>query len=191
MSATRERIVAAGAERFRRQGYVGTGVKQIVEDARAPFGSLYHHFPGGKEELAESVIRYSGALYLELVPAVFDPAPDLATGVEAFFAGAAAHLAETGYEDACPIATVALEVASTSEPLRLATADVFDSWVAAITDRGVEAGLSAQRARELGIAMIAALEGAFVLCRAGRTTEPLRHAGALVASAVRDALAQA
>ena len=122
---------------------------------------------------------------------MFDPAPDLATGVEAFFAGAAAHLAETGYEDACPIATVALEVASTSEPLRLATADVFDSWVAAITDRGVEAGLSAQRARELGIAMIAALEGAFVLCRAGRTTEPLRHAGALVASAVRDALAQA
>ena len=49
MSATRDRIVQASAELFRRQGYAATGVKQIVTDAQAPFGSLYHFFPGGKE----------------------------------------------------------------------------------------------------------------------------------------------
>ena len=62
MAGTRERIVDSSAELFRRQGYTGTGVKQIVAAASAPFGSLYHFFPGGKEQLGEEVIRWSGAV---------------------------------------------------------------------------------------------------------------------------------
>jgi AcrR family transcriptional regulator len=189
MAPTRERIVTAGAELFRRQGYTGTGVKQIVAAAQAPFGSLYHHFPGGKEQLGAEVIRWSGAMYGELVPAVFDPAPDVVTGLGDFFAGAAAHLRETDYADACPIATVALEVASTNEPLRKATADVFTSWIDALAVRFAAAGLADDTARELSIAALAALEGAFVLCRALRTTQPLDLAGATMAAALREALA--
>src|SRR5579859_6587578 len=119
-SATRERIVETSAELFRRQGYSATGVKQIVTAAQAPFGSLYHFFPGGKEALGAEAVRVSGALYAELIPAVVDPAPDLVTAVRTFFAAAAEHLRETDYEDACPIATVALEVSSSSEPMRAA-----------------------------------------------------------------------
>src|ERR1700710_891289 len=129
MQGTRGRIVTPGAELFRRQGYNGTGVKQIVTAAQAPFGSLYHHFPGGKEQLGEEVIRWSGAMYGRLGPGVFGQALDVASGVRMFFAGAAESLEETGWTDACPIATVALEVASTSEPMRLATAEVFTSWI--------------------------------------------------------------
>ena len=77
---TRERIVDVSADLMRRQGYAATGVKQIVTAAQAPFGSLYHHFPGGKEQLGAEAIRASGALYEQLIPAVFDPAPDLPTG---------------------------------------------------------------------------------------------------------------
>src|SRR2546423_1539895 len=128
MPGTRERIVDSSAELFRRQGYTGTGVKQIVAAASAPFGSLYHFFPGGKAQLGEEVIRWSGQMYLQLFVTVAGDAPDVATGVERFFAGAAETLEETGYADACPIATVALEVASTNEPPRKATADGFDSW---------------------------------------------------------------
>src|SRR5438105_13725129 len=139
----------ASAELFRRQGYTGTGVKQIVAEASAPFGSLYHFFPGGKEQLGAEVIRTSGASYLRLLGEVAGPAPDVATGIEWFFAGAAETLVETGYADACPIATVALEVASTSEPLREATADVFESWIAAAAGYFAGAGIPAARAREL------------------------------------------
>lgn len=187
-SGTKERIVEATAELFRRQGYTGTGVKRIVEEARAPFGSIYHFFPGGKEQLGEEVIRSSGASYLQLVPLIFDPAPDVARAVADFFAGAAETLAKSGYEDACPIATVALEVASTSETLRRATADVFASWIEALTRRFVEAGIPAERARTLASATLAGLEGAFVLSRAMRTTEAMDAAGALAADAVRTAL---
>src|SRR6202521_1278222 len=130
MSTTRQRIVDASAELFRRQGYAATGVKQIVTEAQAPFGSLYHFFPGGKEELGAEAIRASGAIYAQLIPAIFDAAPAVVTGVRMFFAGAAAHLEETDYEDACPIATVALEVSSSSETMREACAEVFESWIA-------------------------------------------------------------
>jgi AcrR family transcriptional regulator len=190
-SSTKGRIVDASAELFRRNGYTGTGVKQIVAAAGAPFGSLYHFFPGGKEQLGEEVIRTSGAMYGLLIGAIFDPAPDVVTAVESFFAGAAQTLVETDYADACPIATVALEVASTNDVLRQATADVFESWIAGGAERFEAAGLSAQRARELTVAMLAALEGAFVLCRAMRTTEPLHVAGAAMAAAVREALSSA
>src|ERR687885_2862973 len=142
MAGTRERIVDSTAELFRRQGYTGTGVKQIVAEASAPFGSLYHFFPGGKEQLGEETIRTSGRMYLELFVTVAAGAPDVVAGVEEFFGGAAETLRETGYEDACPIATVALEVASTNEPLRRATADVFESWTAAGTEKFQRFGLS-------------------------------------------------
>ena len=190
MTDTRDRILETSAELFRRQGYSATGVKQIVTEARAPFGSLYHFFPGGKEQLGAEAIRLSGKMYELLIPAVFGPAPDPVTGVHTFFSAAAEHLRETDYEDACPIATVALEVSSTSEPLRQACADVFDSWVHAGTALYEDAGLSPERARELTIAMINALEGAFVLARAQRSTEPLEVAGKLVAAAVEAALAE-
>jgi AcrR family transcriptional regulator len=188
MSTTRDRIVDASAELFRRQGYAATGVKQIVTEAQAPFGSLYHFFPGGKEQLGAEAIRTSGALYELLIPAIFDPAPDLVTAVRMFFAGAAEHLRETDYEDACPIATVALEVSSSSETMREACADVFESWIAAGAARHTEAGISEARARELTIAMIAGLEGAFVLARALRSTEALEIAGEVAAAAVQRAL---
>jgi AcrR family transcriptional regulator len=188
MKATRERIVETSAELFRRQGYAATGIKQIVTQAQAPFGSLYHFFPGGKEQLAAESIRASGAIYELLVPAVFDPAPDVVSAVRAFFAGAAEHVRETDYADACPIATIALEVSSASEPLREACAEVFESWIAAGSARFVAAGLSEPTARELAIGMFAALEGAFVLARAVRSTEALQIAGELAAATVSRAL---
>jgi AcrR family transcriptional regulator len=189
MSSTRERIVDSSAELFRAQGYAATGVKQIVTAAQAPFGSLYHFFPGGKEQLGAEAVRTSGAIYAQLIPAVLDPAPDIITGVRDFFSGAAEHLRETDYADACPIATVALEVSSSSETMRQACAEVFESWIAAGAERFERAGLDPAAARKMTIAMLAALEGAFVLARAARSTEPLAVAGELAASGVQAALA--
>src|SRR5437588_9978612 len=107
MAGTRERIVDSSAELFRRQGYTGTGLKQIVAAASAPFGSLYHFFPGGKEQRGEEVIRWSGQMYLQLFVTVAGDAPDVPTGLGRFFAGAAETLEETGDAGECPSVTVA------------------------------------------------------------------------------------
>ena len=185
---TKARILDTTAELFMRYGYTGTGLKQIVADANAPFGSLYHHFPGGKQELGVEVIHRSGAMYLELVMGVFDAAPDIVTGVHDCFAGAAEVLRATDYADACPIETVALEVASTNEPLREATAEVFESWIEGARAKFRAAGIDDSTARELSFSVIALLEGAFVLARASRTTEALDAAGTTAAAAVEAAL---
>lgn len=177
------------AELFRRQGFAGTGVKQIVAEASAPFGSLYHFFPGGKEQLGEEVIRWSGGIYGQLLDAFYRPGEDPVAATRNFFAAAAQTLRETDYADACPIATVALEVSSTNEPMRQACADVFDGWVDGATERLTEAGLTRKRSRELAFSLIGALEGAFVLSRALRSTEPLEAAGASMTAEMRDAVA--
>ena len=189
MTDTRQRILDTTAAFFTRQGYTGTGMKQIVAAANAPFGSLYHFFPGGKEQLGQEVIRSSGLMYQRLIEGIVDAAPDIVTGVRDCFIGAAAVLEETDYADACPIETVALEVASTNEPLREACADVFDSWITSATNRFTAAGIPKKKARELAIHMIATLEGAFVLSRALRSPEPVLAAGRAATQAVRDAIA--
>jgi AcrR family transcriptional regulator len=190
VSDTRERILTATAELFRRQGYHGTSVKQVTEAAGAPFGSLYHFFPGGKEELGDAVLRSSGQAYLELFEMIYGAAAGPAEAITDFFDGAAAVLEETGYLDACPIGTVALEVASTNDRLRRATADVFESWVAAASRRLEAAGADGPWARELAVTLVAAIEGGFMLSRAAQSPEPMRVAGRSMRALVEAAVAQ-
>lgn len=186
---TRDRIIAATCELFRRQGMTGTGLKQIAQSAGAPFGSIYHFFPGGKVQLADEAIRTAGGMYRDLVLALFDQGgPDLPVTIRTAFAAAADNLIATDYADACPIATIALEVASTDDLLRRATADVFTDWI----DRGAErisgSGLPYEVRRRLMLGFITSLEGAFVLSRALRSPEPLLAAGETIASATSAAL---
>ena len=94
----------------------------------------------------------------------------------------------SGYEDACPIATVALEVASTSEPLRQATDRVFHRWIESFAPRLAIAGVSAERARPLAISVICLLEGAFILSRAARTPDAMLACGESAAALVQAAL---
>ena len=112
------------------------------------------------------------------------PDVELTKGARDFFGGAAETLRETDFADACPIATAALEVFSTNEELRVACAEVFNAWIEGGVERFAAEGISRARARELVIQMLAALEGAFVLSRALRSTEPVELAGAGVVAAI-------
>jgi len=190
-SDTRERILDASAELLRRNGYTGTGMKQVAEASGAPFGSVYHHFPGGKEQLGAETIRLAGTFYQDLVVGVMAAEPDPVNAVIACFEGAAQTLIDTDYADACPIATVALEVASTNETLRKATADVFEQWLAMASGGFELYGIPKQRSREIGFMLLCQLEGAFLFSRAMRSTESMHIAGQAMAAVVREALAEA
>jgi AcrR family transcriptional regulator len=190
VTTTKARLIEASAELFRRQGYAGTGVKQIVEAAGAPFASLYHFFPDGKQELGAETVRWSGAIYGQLIDLFYRDGADPVAATRNFFEGAADTVRDSDFADACPIATVALEVASTSEPLRQATADVFESWLAAIDGHLVRAGLTKTQARHLSVSLFALLEGAFILARATRDETPIRTAGRTAADAVAAAFAR-
>lgn len=176
---------------FQHYGYSATGLKQIGTQAQAPFGSIYHFFPGGKEQLGEQVIRQAGGMYQQLVLGVMQSAPDPVAAVRAVFAGAADVLRSTDYQDACPIATVALEVASSNETLRLATSDVFDGWIVAARKFFVAGGIPVARTEGLAMVLIELLEGAFLLSRAAKRTDAMDAASDAAAALVAAALPRA
>jgi AcrR family transcriptional regulator len=188
-SATRERIVSAAADLFRVRGYSGTGIKEVAARSGTQLGSLYHFFPGGKRELGAAAIVEAGVGFEALVTAVLDAPGDIVQGVADAFEGAAAVLEASDFADACPIATVALEVASTDEVLRVATAEVFASWHDAGVRRFVDAGASPELAAELATLFVAALEGGFLLSRAAKEATAMRALGQVVTAHVRAALA--
>jgi AcrR family transcriptional regulator len=171
---TRERILYASAELFRRQGYAGTGLKQIAAESDATLGSVYHFFPGGKVQLTDEVLRAGGRFFLALYESIAAAAPDFVGAIRDFFDGAGQTLEATNYADACPIATVAGDIASTNEILRQATADVFESWLAAVAEDALEAGVPSDRTRSLALGVLALLEGAFLLSRSLRSLDPMR-----------------
>ena len=128
-------------------------------------------------------------MYRELVEMIYAPDVDVVTATHTFAEGASAILEATDYQDACPIATVALEIASTNEPMRVAAAAAFDSWLVVLEQRLVEAGVTKPRAEEMAVELFCIFEGAFLLSRTKRDTTPMaiagRAAAAIVAAAIR------
>ncbi|WP_082133462.1 TetR/AcrR family transcriptional regulator [Mycolicibacterium obuense] len=183
--STRESILTAAAELMRHRGYAGVGMKDIAEASGAPIGSLYHHFRAGKVAIAREALRNAGAAYGLLIPTIIDAYTDLGEAVGGVFDQAAEDMEATGFANMCPVASVAAEVADTVEELRQATRDVFDGWIDGGTAYFVARGLDDRFARDLTVALIGALEGAFLLARALRTTEPLLAAGRTLAPQYR------
>ncbi|CAM3449963.1 TetR/AcrR family transcriptional regulator [Isoptericola cucumis] len=184
---TRTRIRHAAARLFARRGYAGTGLKQVATDAAAPFGSIYHFFPGGKDALAEDMIRTTGPQFMALVLGLLEERADPVEAVVHAFDSAAEELVADSYADGCPVATMALDVADTNEPLRRAAADVFAEWL----DGGTawfSRHVARDRARDLALAMIMLTEGAFLLGRTTRDPGPLRAAGRTMGTLVQSAL---
>lgn len=186
---TRGRIITATNELFRLHGYNGTSLSAISKASGATTGSIYHFFPGGKEELAVAVIATTGSVYRELFETIVADAADTEAGFVSFFEGAAMVLIESDFIDPCPIGTIAREVASTNEPLRQAAEAVFKSWVGSATEVLLQAGVGEQRAADLAALFVTTTEGSFVVCRAMRSTEPLQAVSRLVAPLVATSVA--
>jgi AcrR family transcriptional regulator len=183
--STRESILTAAAELMRSKGYGAVGMKDVVAASGAPIGSLYHHFPGGKAQIAREALINAGTAYGLLIPTLVDPHDDLGEAIASVFAEAATDMAETGFANMCPVASVAAEVADTIEELRDTAAGVFTRWLDGGTAYFVARGVPNDEARDLTVALVGALEGAFVLTRTLRDTEPLLAAGRVLAPRYR------
>lgn len=167
-STARGDAIAAAADLFRRQGYAATGIEEILAVSGAPKGSFYHHFPGGKEELALDALAYSGDRVRALVDHVAETAPTAGALVTAIAAKQAADLRDSDYTLGCPVATVALELAGTSERIATTSAAAFDAWAEPLADRLHAAGYDDAEAIRLARWALAGLEGALLLARTAR-----------------------
>ena len=173
---SKEKTLAAAAKLFRRQGFNGTALQDILAAGGAPRGSLYFHFPGGKEEIGEAALTMAG----EATRQGIARAAEASESAEAFVARIARRMAsdleESGFHDGCPIATTALETSAQSEALGMATRNIFRNWEGEIA-RGLQRfGIAAEDAEEMAEIMLAQLEGALLLARTYRDPTPLRRA---------------
>jgi AcrR family transcriptional regulator len=183
--STRESILTAAAELMRHKGYGAVGMKDIAAASGAPIGSLYHHFRGGKVQIAREALINAGHAYALLIPSIVDEYSDLGDAIDGVFTQAAEDMAGTGFANMCPVASVAAEVADTVEELRETSATVFQRWVDGGGAYFASRGLEASQAREVTLTVIGALEGALVLARTLRSTEPLIAAGRALAPRYR------
>jgi len=169
---TRQRMIASAAELFRAQGYHATGLNQLISEGGAPKGSLYFHFPGGKEQLAAEAVAYSSRSMADLMREVLASAPDPGAALAAVVEALGRNLAATDFRCGCPIATVALDT-SDSDVVRQACTDGYESWHAVITEYLTEQGLDLATATTLSTVGLSAIEGALLLAKTQRDLAPL------------------
>jgi TetR/AcrR family transcriptional regulator, lmrAB and yxaGH operons repressor len=152
------------ARLLRDQGYTPTGRAQLLAESGVSNGSLYHHFPGGMEELAEAALEASGRAVADALSAALDGAPNAALGVARFLDMAAGPV---GGEvcPGCPIAPTALESPIINPRLRATAARCFDQWEALIATRLRADGWPEDSVPASASAALALIEGALLLAR--------------------------
>jgi AcrR family transcriptional regulator len=180
-------MIDAAVVALQRHGVAGMSFTQILADSGAARGAIYHHFPGGKNQLVAEAAERNGhdvRARLGTLPAGTPPAV-----VEAFLAAIRPVLAASASGTSCAVAALAMGVGDDESdgrhPFRRVAADAFDSWASALTDRLVVAGLPPQDAMDLAITLITLLEGAHVQCRAAGNLDPYERVARVVQALVR------
>jgi TetR/AcrR family transcriptional regulator, lmrAB and yxaGH operons repressor len=151
-----------------KKGLQGASFSEILQASGAPRGSLYHHFPGGKDELVLAALEYAGAQALGLLDRLSGkPAREIA---EAFLSLWRSVLARSEFSAGC--AVVAVTVAAESETLRARSAEILRSWREKLATLFAEGGMPRKKARAVAASLVAACEGAVILARAEQSFEP-------------------
>jgi TetR/AcrR family transcriptional repressor of lmrAB and yxaGH operons len=170
--SSRVSMISSAAALIGARGLSGTSFSDVLADSGAPRGSIYHHFPGGKRQLAGDVIEWtSGQIlgYLRACPA------DTADGVLAWFIDLwRQSVLASGGCGGCPVAGVAMD--ADDEELTVAARAAFAAWTALLAEQLAAAGVPADRARPIASIALTAMEGALVMCRVERSSAPLETA---------------
>ncbi|MFE9633133.1 TetR/AcrR family transcriptional regulator [Streptomyces sp. NPDC006463] len=183
---TRDRLVRTASRLMQHGGYENTPVKQLVREAEATLGSLYHFFPGGKQELAVAAIHFGDEEFAGLLRAGLGAYPDPAEAIEAVATLLAQALEASDWRDGCPVTATALETVGRLPDLQEACAQAFANWQHLVAAKLLASGYPEPEARDLAITVVNTLEGAEMTSQVTRSRTPLllagRHLARLVAS---------
>ncbi|WP_055404205.1 MULTISPECIES: TetR/AcrR family transcriptional regulator [unclassified Mycobacterium] len=161
---SRTALIEKAATLFRRQGYAATGLNQILGEAGVKPGSLYHHFPRGKQQLAAAVVETEGTGIEQLLRRFLATGRPPADIVDRWIDLLAAGLAGDR-RDGCPIEPIATESVNASPLVREASARAFAGWCAAVEERLRSDGWAGDEANRVALAVISLIEGALILSR--------------------------
>jgi TetR/AcrR family transcriptional regulator, lmrAB and yxaGH operons repressor len=175
-SDSRSRMIHAAAQLFRQRGYHATAFSDVIQASGAPRGSIYFHFPGGKQELAREAIALAGDEIEQMVEAAATRCDDPGSFVRALGDMVTARLEGSGYRSGCAIATMVLELAPQSEELSSEFEKVFGRWRHVLARQFEIRGIAAGRATDLADLVMSVFEGGLVVSRAARRVDSFRTA---------------
>lgn len=184
---TREHMIETTAGLVHRRGFHGTSLNEILAESGAPRGSLYYHFPGGKEELVLEATRKGIAIVTQVLKQVLTDSPDPADGVRAFIEAAAHELRDSGYVFGCPVAPIILD-SPESSALAEVCQKALEEWQQVLVEGLDSSGIERGRAESLATVIVCGLEGGLILARARRDIAPLDAVAEELASMVQSAL---
>jgi len=173
---TREKLTFVAAALFHEKGYHAVGLNEICAVGDLPKGSLYYHFPKGKEQIAIAVIDAAKHQVAADLRAATSSATSLEEFIDLLLARFAQNLEQSEFNKGCPITTINLEMAGTSDAIRAACADAFENWIGLCTGVFRDAGIADKKAHELAELIYASVEGAMILARAQRDVSPILRA---------------
>ena len=182
---SKEKTVIAAAKLLRRYGYNGTALSDILAAAGSPRGSLYFHFPNGKEEIAVAALTYAADSVRQAIAGAAKTSKSADEFLIRIARGMAADLERSDFKEGCPIAPTALETSGASEALTAAAGAAFESWEQEIAAGLLSFRFNAERAKLLATAALSQFEGALLLARAYRRLEPLQCAEESIRALVR------
>ena len=169
----REPIINAAVTLFRRQGYAGTGLNDIVDASGAPKGSLYHYFPEGKASIAVAAVEEAGQRMAETLQGLSENATSTGTLLVAHAQLLAKWMRKSGYRDGCPITTVLLELSPQDRGVTAAGRKAYAANMAVLQKKLAADGHSEARAQRLAQLCTSALQGALVQARIEKSGAPI------------------
>lgn len=172
----RAALVRSAVRLFRRRGYAGTGTKDILADSGAPRGSLYHYFPGGKEEIGAAAVEAAGTQVSETLHALAEQADSPGGFVEAYLTQLGKWLSASGFRDGCPVATTLLETTPDSEPITRVGREALADWRRVIEGLLRRHGWPEERIGATASTVLATIEGALLIARVEGRVDPLVQA---------------
>ncbi|MCL6572296.1 MAG: TetR/AcrR family transcriptional regulator [Bacillus sp. (in: Bacteria)] len=170
---SKDKLLKTASKLFQMQGYHATGLNQITKESGAPKGSLYYHFPDGKEELAVEAVKLTSQIIGERIKVGLDGYDDSVAAIQNLIITMAKGFFQGGNTEGVPIATVALETSVMSELLRETCNSAYLSWEKLFANKMEKSGFPPDKALELSIVINAMIEGAFILSLTRRNSEPL------------------
>lgn len=165
-------MIAAAVDLFGERGYEGVGIAELLARANAPRGSLYFHFPDGKEQIGVEVVRRVGEEVAGRFRALRESGVDLPTFVERVFKTTAKECKDRCYVASCPMAAIATGFGEGNQKMGEAVGEAFSSWEREIAKAAEANGLGTKNAAIFASAMLVAIEGAFVVSKAQRSSAP-------------------
>jgi AcrR family transcriptional regulator len=168
--STRTRMLLSAAEVMRERGAAGVTIDEVLTRSDAPRGSVYYHFPEGRNQILTEALRFAG----DAITATIDGAQGGIPLVRNFVEFWEHSLASSNFNAGCPVVAAAIGSADDDPALSLVAGEIFDRWRAALSRAFAADGFDETDAGSLAVTCIAALEGAVVLCRSTRSADPLR-----------------